>query len=102
MTTLYDDLLEGLQAMEEHLQGKRTLRTEVVAKQEPITIEPEEVKLIREKLNLSQAVFASRLRTSLRTYQKWEQGKTKPNAQAVLLLRMVEQSPQIFNRIATL
>lgn len=30
MATLYDDLLEGLTAMKEHLEGKRTLRTETL------------------------------------------------------------------------
>ena len=64
-----------------------------------MTISANEVKAIREKLNLSQAVFAHRLRTSVRTYQGWEQGKTKPNPQAALLLRMVEYSPQTFNLI---
>ncbi|MDD0823890.1 hypothetical protein PTQ27_05335 [Mannheimia sp. AT1] len=35
MTTLYDDLLEGLTAMKEHLEGKRTLRTETLKRPEP-------------------------------------------------------------------
>lgn len=49
---------------------------------------------VREKLNLSQAVFAHYLHTGETTYQNWEQGRAKPNAQAVLLIRMVQQNPE--------
>ncbi|HHW7568793.1 helix-turn-helix domain-containing protein [Mannheimia varigena] len=102
MTTLYDDLLEGLTAMKEHLEGKRTLRTETLSRPEPLQISADEVKAIRARLNLSQAVFAQRLRTSVKTYQGWEQGKSTPNPQATILLRLVEQSPQVFEQIARL
>lgn len=102
MATLYDDLLEGLTAMKEHLEGKRTLRTETLSRPEPLHISAEEVKAIRGRLNLSQAVLAKRLRTSTKTYQGWEQGKSTPNQQATILLRLVEQSPQLFEQIARL
>lgn len=100
MTTLYDDLLEGLTAMKEHLEGKRTLRTETLKRPEPLHISADEVKAIRQKLNLSQAVLAHRLHTSVKTYQGWEQGKNTPNPQATLLLKLVAQSPQVFEQIA--
>ena len=102
MSKLFDELMEGLEAYKSHLEGKITLRTTVVEVPDPIVITPEEVKAIRQKLNLSQAVFARKLHTSVRTYQGWEQGRTKPNPQAVLLLKMVEKSPQTFEQIATL
>ncbi|AFU19970.1 helix-turn-helix domain-containing protein [Actinobacillus suis] len=102
MGKLFDDLMEGLDAYEKHIQGKITLRTTVLEKPEPVELSPSEVKLIREKLNLSQAVFAHKLHTSVRTYQGWEQGKTKPNPQAVLLLRMVDKSPQLLEQMAQL
>lgn len=82
--------------------NKITLRTADIEKLAPAVISPEEIKAIREQLNLSQAVFACRLRMSVRTYQGWEQGQTSPNPQAVLLLRMVAQSPDIFKQIASL
>lgn len=102
MATLYDDLLEGLTAMKDHLEGKITLRTETLSRPEPLAISADEVKAIRQNLNLSQAVFAKRLRTSIKTYQGWEQGKSTPNPQATILLRLVEQSPQVFEQIARL
>ena len=77
MSRLFDDLMEGAQALEQHLQGKITLHTETRERIEPASITAEEVKAIREKLNLSQAVFARKLRTSVRTYQGGS--KAKPN-----------------------
>lgn len=102
MSKLFDELVEGLTAYQQYQEGKITLKTSVVELPEPIMISPEEVKAIRQKLNLSQAVFARKLHTSVRTYQGWEQGRTKPNPQAVLLLKMVEKSPQTFEQIAQL
>lgn len=100
--SFYNDLMESLTAMKEHLEGKRTLRTETLSRPEPLQISADEVKAIRARLNLSQAVFAQRLRTSVKTYQGWEQGKSTPNPQATILLRLVEQSPQVFEQIARL
>ena len=99
---LFDELKQGLGEIQSHIQGKITLKTETIHKPDPVNITAEKVKAIRERLNLSQAVFARKLRTSVRTYQGWEQGKTKPNPQAVLLLKMVEKSPQTFEAIASI
>ncbi|QMT39823.1 helix-turn-helix domain-containing protein [Neisseria shayeganii] len=98
---LFQELQEGMAAAEQYLQGKATLKTVTVEKSEPVHIEPAEIRAIREQLNLSQAVFAAKLRTSVRTYQGWEQGKTRPNPQAALLLRMVQKSPKTFKAIAS-
>ena len=55
-----------------------------------------------ETLHLSQAVMVRRLRTNDRTYQNWEQGKSKPNAQAALLIKLVEKHPETFEHLAAL
>lgn len=100
-TTLFEDLMEGLGEMRKHLKGEASqVRVTVLSRPEPLSIQSDEIKAIRHQLKLSQSVFASKLRTSVRTYQGWEQGKSKPNAQAILLLRMVEKSPQLFQQIA--
>ncbi|MCW2487974.1 type II toxin-antitoxin system MqsA family antitoxin [Candidatus Symbiopectobacterium sp. NZEC127] len=98
---LYDELMGGLEAMALHRQGKITLRTHKIIRQ-PLTIAPAELKRVREKLNLSQAVFAQYLHTGESTYQNWEQGRARPNAQAVLLIRMVEKNPDTLQTLAAL
>ena len=55
---------------------------------------------LRERLHLSRPVFASYLRTNPRTLENWEQGRAKPNAQAALLIRLVEKFPDTVERLA--
>ena len=56
---------------------------------------------IRERLNLSRSVFATYLRTNLRTLENWEQGRAKPNAQAALLIHLVDRYPDTIKKIAS-
>lgn len=62
----------------------------------------EELKEIRENLNISQAVFAYYLQTALTTYQNWEQGRAKPNRQAILLIKLVQKDPATLEQLASL
>ena len=62
-------------------------------------VAPEELIKVREKLRLSRPVFARYLHTNPRTLENWEQGRAKPNAQAVLLIRMVSQFPDTMQRL---
>lgn len=54
-------------------------------------LDPAEIKRIREKAHVSQAVFARLLNTSLSTVQKWETGQKKPAGTALKLLHLVHQ-----------
>jgi putative transcriptional regulator len=54
-------------------------------------LEPEKIKQIRETSNVSQAVFAAILNTSLSTVQKWEIGQKQPTGTALKLLHLVEK-----------
>jgi putative transcriptional regulator len=51
----------------------------------------EEIKSIRERSRVSQAVFARLLNTSLSTVQKWEIGLKRPTGTALKLLNLVQQ-----------
>jgi putative transcriptional regulator len=55
---------------------------------------------LRERLNMSRAVFARYLRTNPRTLENWEQGRARPNAQAAVLIRLVERYPDTVARLA--
>ncbi len=52
---------------------------------------PEQIKLLREQANFSQAVFAIVLNTSLSTVQKWEIGDKKPSGPSLKLLNLIER-----------
>jgi putative transcriptional regulator len=97
---LFEEITEGLDALAGERQGKRTLRTHTVQVRTPPRITPRELLALRERHQLSRAVFAAYLRTNVRTLENWEQGRAKPNAQAALLIRLVERYPDTVQRLA--
>ena len=56
-----------------------------------------QIKQIREKLNLSQTVFARLLNVSPSSIRQWEQGKRKPTGATRVLLDLLKRSPNILN-----
>ena len=97
---LFEELKKGIAEIKEHRKGKITLR-EYHIKRNPIPeIKPELIRDTREKLHVSRGVFALRLRVSLRTLEKWEQGKTAPNDQAAALILMVRKHPKTLDYLA--
>jgi putative transcriptional regulator len=54
-------------------------------------LQPEQIKQIREKANVSQSVFAALLNTSVSTVQKWEIGQKRPTGIALKLLHLVQE-----------
>ena len=99
---LFSELSEGMAALAESRQGKRTLRTHAVEYRPAPELSPRELIRVREQLNLSRAVFAAYLRTNVRTLENWEQGRAKPNAQAALLINLVKRYPDTVQRLATI
>ena len=99
---LFDELKEGFTALESARQGKITLRQHNVEKKPAPSITPAELLSLREKLHLSRTVFARYLRTNERTLENWEQGRSSPNAQAAILIRMVERYPDTVERLGAI
>jgi len=97
---LFVELTEGFDALADQRAGKRTLRTHVVKVKAAPKITPRELAKVRKQMNLSRGLFAGYLRTNVRTLENWEQGRAKPNAQAALLIRMVQRFPDTVRRLA--
>ena len=97
---LFNELVEGFDALAEQRVGKRTLRTHAMKVKPVPTITARELAKVREDMNLSRGLFAGYLRTNVRTLENWEQGRAKPNAQAALLIRMLQRFPETIRRLA--
>jgi putative transcriptional regulator len=97
---LFAEITEGLDALAAARKGKKTLRTTEVDLKPAVIVSADELRAIREKLNLSRPVFASYLRTNPRTLENWEQGRAKPNAQAALLIQLVSRYPDTVKRLS--
>jgi putative transcriptional regulator len=52
---------------------------------------PAQIRSLRERAHLSQAVFAAVLNTSLSTVQKWEAGDKRPGGPSLKLLSIIER-----------
>ncbi|MDX2224851.1 MAG: helix-turn-helix domain-containing protein [Rhodospirillaceae bacterium] len=57
------------------------------------------LKVLRARLQMSQAEFAKSFNLSLRTVQEWEQGRHKPDKIAQNLLRLIAADPKGAMRI---
>ncbi|HRE12604.1 MAG TPA: hypothetical protein PLD37_00245 [Usitatibacteraceae bacterium] len=99
---VFAELKEGMSALAAARDGKVTLRTHTVEIRPAPTLSPRELVRVRESLQISRAVFAAYLRTNVRTLENWEQGRAKPNAQAALLISLVERFPDTVQRLATI
>jgi putative transcriptional regulator len=99
---LFDELNEEFTALKSEREGKITLKHHSVKKKPALTITPEEVLSLRERLHLSRSVFARYLRINERTLENWEQGRARPNAQAAVLIRLVEHYLDTVERLSAI
>jgi putative transcriptional regulator len=100
--SLFRELMSGVQAMRDHRERRVTLRTHQV---EPITVpgvDPDFVRETREALHMSRQVFAFKIGVNPRTLERWEQGRSKPNEQASVLIRLVRKYPDTLERLESL
>ncbi|MDN5924504.1 MAG: transcriptional regulator [Xanthomonadales bacterium] len=98
---VFAEIVEGFDALKAQRKGKTTLRTHSLVMSAPADVTATELLALRQRLNVSRAVLAARLRTNPRTLESWEQGRAKPNAQAALLIRLVARYPETMDRLAT-
>ncbi|AIS10674.1 DNA-binding protein [Pseudomonas chlororaphis subsp. aurantiaca] len=73
--------------------GKTTMRQfdEACIAPVPASISAEQIKLLRERSNVSQPVFARYLNTSASTVKQWESGEKHPSGMALKLLSIVQK-----------
>jgi putative transcriptional regulator len=86
MTTVYDDLMTGLDEIDTFLSGteagyKVTLPAEV------------DVKSIRKRLKMTQSRFSATFGFSLDAVKHWEGGRRTPEASARAFLTVIARNP---------
>ena len=99
---LFAELMEGVDAMRRHREGKITLRSHEIEERPALSVDAGLIRETRERLNVSRAVFARGLRVSTRTLENWEQGRAQPNAQAAALILMVRRYPDTLSKLQSL
>ncbi len=89
---LFDRLKRGLEEGIRFARGELNLRTTVIPERPP-ALRARDVVRLRNRLNMSQSVFARVLNVSTKTLQSWEQGTRRPSQAALRLLQVLSEQP---------
>ena len=93
MSKLFDDMTESVQGMDQFLKRKKvtglTIRT--VSVEPPACYSAKEVKRLRLRLKLSQAVFAGIVGVTDKAVQAWEAGTNQPTGPAARMIDLLER-----------
>jgi putative transcriptional regulator len=96
--SVYESIMQGLTEAVDYQQGK------ISARKNKLTIKPvsvfniDDIKRIRQKTGLSQAVFAGSLGVSPKTVEAWENGRNRPEGASRRLLEIVRDDPGFLKR----
>jgi DNA-binding transcriptional regulator YiaG len=101
-------IIESLQEAIRHARGEDTgarvtYATRVTARKARLELPPWYppylIREIRQKLSLSQAIFAQMLGVSASTVRAWEQGRREPEGPARRLLQVAETHPEVLKDV---
>ena len=95
MSRIGADLVEAFEEMAAHLRGE----IEAESYELPADIlTPARIKEIRRKVARSTREFEEKFRISARTMESYEQGRRRPDAAMIALLRIIEKEPEAARR----
>lgn len=63
---------------------------------EPKSFSAKSIKKLRQKLNVSQSIFAQIIGISVNALRNWEQERNKPSTIACRFLEIIENDPKLF------
>ena len=85
---LFGDLVQSLKEAKAISAGH-------VAPNRRFQVTAPDVKVVRERIGLSQSAFAQLMRVSIKTLQNWEQHRRQPTGPAAALLEIVSTAPDV-------
>ena len=90
MSEIGQKIIEGLESAVEIAQGKADPSAYRV---HTISVENVDIRAIRQRMGLSQTMFAEQFGFSVSTLRNWEQGKRRPDPAVRAYLRVIEKAP---------
>ena len=94
MNSLFEDLREGLQEAIDFEKGTGKAKTTIFMISSVTKYTNEQIKSIRKKAGMTQAVFANYMGVSKKTVEAWELGRTHPTGPAYRLLNILDQGKE--------
>ena len=86
MSSLFDDLREGLEEAISYEKGTGKAKTKTYMILPVREYSGKEIREIRKKAGMTQSVFASYMGVSIKTVEAWEGGRTHPTGPVFRLL----------------
>ncbi|MCL2086404.1 MAG: helix-turn-helix domain-containing protein [Oscillospiraceae bacterium] len=93
-----ESIKRGLEEMLRHAEGKIELNSHYVAATPPKKYTADEIRRIRDNLNMSQGFFADVIGVSKKTVESWEYGRGRPSGAAARVLFIAESDPEALRR----
>jgi len=98
-----DELIRAVEETADHVTGRRKIAmrvTRIALPPRVETIRPPEVRAIRQRLKVSQEVFARLLNVPTVTEVSWETGRRNPSGAALRLLQVAKKRPKVLLEVA--
>ncbi|HVA54426.1 MAG TPA: DNA-binding transcriptional regulator [Gammaproteobacteria bacterium] len=73
------------------IDKRRMIDLDLLCGAQVLSLSARQIRALRKELQVSQAVFAAILNTSVSTVQKWEIGEKKPSGPSLKLLNIIER-----------
>ena len=94
MSSLFEDLKTGLQEAIDYEKGSGKAKAKTLVIVPVKKYSNTEIKAIRNKSGMTQAVFADYMGVSKKTVEAWELGRTHPTGPAYRLINILDQGKQ--------
>ena len=95
MSELYQDLMAGFNEILDANHGEKKLKTTVLTIPEVKHYTNDEIRAIRNKTGLTQALFALYMGVSKKTVEAWEHGTNHPTGPACRLLSFLDSGEMV-------
>lgn len=89
MTTLFEDLKEGLQEAIDFANGNGPAHVTKYIIEPVEELSNKEIRAVRNNAHMTQAVFADYMGVSVKTVEAWERGRTHPTGPAYRLMSIL-------------
>ena len=96
--SVYTSIMQALDEAVKYQEGKIDARKTKIAVKPVESFSSEDIKQIRKRVGLSQAIFASSLGVSKKTVEAWERGINSPGGPSRRLLQLIRDNPEVIEQ----
>ena len=96
--SVYKSIMQALDEAVKYQEGKIDARKTKIAVKPVESFSCEDIKQIRKRVGLSQAIFASSLGVSKKTVEAWERGINSPEGPSRRLLQLIRDNPEVIEQ----